>query len=82
MRDAGSIPATSTKVSKTLLGTFPCKDAGSKRFSGSVLTEVISSELDPFRPVLPEMLVNILIKFSSSGKLRITSPTGSKLESV
>jgi hypothetical protein len=32
----------------TLLGTNPCTDAGSKRFLGSVLTEPILTDLDPF----------------------------------
>jgi hypothetical protein len=45
---SGSTPATSTKVSKTFLGTNPCNDAGFKRFLGSVLTEPILTALAPF----------------------------------
>ena len=41
LRDAGSIPATSTKVSRTLLGSFPFSNTGFKRFLGSFLTKLI-----------------------------------------
>ena len=45
--DSVSIPATSTKVSETLLGTFASNDAGSKRFLGSVLNKLFLTEFVP-----------------------------------
>jgi hypothetical protein len=52
LRDAGSIPATSTKVSKALLDTIPLKETGVIRCVGSALTDVILPKLATFGRIL------------------------------
>ena len=76
---AGSIPATSTKVSES-----PDCDNSSLEVSQSGLGRffkwLVFHNPRPVSTGFPvEISVNISIKFSSSGKLRTTSPKGSKL---
>ena len=54
---AESIPATSTKVLKTLLGINPCKNKGSKRLVASILTDLILTTFDPFFGKLSQRLI-------------------------
>jgi len=73
---AGLIPATSTKVSESPDCDNSSLEAAYRAVWAAFSSGLVSPTRDPFQLVLPEMLVNILIKFSSSGKLRTTSPKG------
>ena len=64
LRDAGSIPATSTKVSESPGCDNSSLEAACRAVWAAFSSGSISPTRDPFRLVLPEMLVNILIKFS------------------
>ena len=62
LRDAGSIPATSTKVSETLLDPVPLRETGFIRCVGSALTDVILPKLARFGPILGKRRLTLQAK--------------------